>query len=328
VNQAWVSFTRYFGGRLNISNPVLGLPAGASLANFGSAITVQGTPSLPNIAVTNFFNLTNAIGGPTAGSNFYSVRDTFTYTHGHHSFKLGGEVTLQKDVQDTLLNNYGTYTFNGTATANSAANPKVPGNALADFLLGIPSAITQDAPIRALTNSWFTSVFAQDDYKIFSRLTLTEAAALFSGHIWDVPQQVKKSLDEIKTAGKAREHLLAELAELEASRLLAETTSQGQRKVVVRSYADRDLTFIRLLAQKITRLDPTAVALLGAGLGQGALVFAQTRSSPFDLGALLKDIVAAHGGKGGGSRDMAQGGLPGAALIETALAQAAAKVNA
>jgi alanyl-tRNA synthetase len=159
-------------------------------------------------------------------------------------------------------------------------------------------------------------------------LTLTEAAALFSGHIWDVPQQVKKSLEEIRTAGKAREHLLAELAELEASRLLAETTAHGQRKVVVRSYSDRDLTFIRLLAQKITRLDPAALALLGAGVEQGALVFAQTRISPYDLGALLKEVVAAHGGKGGGSRDMAQGGLPSAALIETALAQAAAIVNA
>ena len=180
VNQLWVGFTRYFGGRLNISNPALGLPADASLANFGSAITVQGTPSLPNIAVTNFFNLTNAIGGPTAGSNFYTVRDTFNYTRGHHSLKFGGEVMLQKDIQDTLLNNYGTYTFNGTATANSAANPKVAGNALADFLLGIPSAITQDAPIRALTNSWFTSVFVQDDYKIFPRLTLN------LGLRWDI----------------------------------------------------------------------------------------------------------------------------------------------
>lgn len=180
VNQAWVSFTRYFGGRLNISNPVLGLVPDASLADFGSAITVQGRPSLPNISVTNFFNLTNAIGGPTAGSNFYSVRDTFTYTRGHHSFKFGGEVTLQKDVQDTLLNNYGTYTFNGTATANGAPTAKIPGNALADFLLGIPSGITQDAPVRALTNSWFTSVFAQDDYKISPRLTLN------LGVRWDI----------------------------------------------------------------------------------------------------------------------------------------------
>ena len=178
VNQVWASFTRYFGGRLNISNPALGLDPEASLATFGSSITVQGKPSLPNIAVSGFFNLTNAIGGPTAGSNFYTLRDTFSYTRGRHAMKFGGEVILQKDVQDTLLNNYGTYSFNGSATANSAA--KVPGNAMADFVLGIPNAITQDAPVRALTNSWFTSLFAQDDFKVLARLTLN------LGLRWDI----------------------------------------------------------------------------------------------------------------------------------------------
>ena len=179
VNQVWVSFTRYFGGRINESNPSLGVAADASLTDFGSAMTIQGTPSLPNITVSNYFNLTNAIGGPTAGSNFYTARDTFSYTHGKHAIKFGGDVTLQKDVQDTLLNNYGTFSFNGTATANSAA--KVGGNALADFLLGIPAGgITQDAPIRALTNSWFTALFMQDDFRFRPNLTLN------LGLRWDI----------------------------------------------------------------------------------------------------------------------------------------------
>ena len=180
INQVWLSFTRYFGGRLNLSNPALGIAPNASLATFGSAITVQGTPSLPNISLTGFFSLTNAIGGPTAGSNFYTLRDTFSYTHGKHAFKFGGEGTLQKDVQDTLLNNYGTYSFNGSATANSSVTPKIPGNALADFLLGIPNNITQDAPIRALTNSWLPAVFVQDDYRVLPRLTLN------LGLRWDI----------------------------------------------------------------------------------------------------------------------------------------------
>ncbi len=46
--------------------------------------------------------------------------------------------------------------------------------------------------------------------------TLTEAAAVFSTHIWEVPQQVRKSLDEIKSAQKAQHHLLEEVAELQA----------------------------------------------------------------------------------------------------------------
>ena len=70
INQAWMTYTRNFGGRLN-------LPA-TSLADLGSAFTIQGTPSLPQITVSGFFTLTNAIGGPTAGTNFYSVRDVYS----------------------------------------------------------------------------------------------------------------------------------------------------------------------------------------------------------------------------------------------------------
>ncbi len=46
--------------------------------------------------------------------------------------------------------------------------------------------------------------------------TLTETAAVYSAHIWDVPQQARKSLDEIKSAQKAQQKLLEEVAELQA----------------------------------------------------------------------------------------------------------------
>ena len=106
---------------------------------------IQGAPSLPQITVSGFFTLTNAIGGPKAGGDFYSVRDVFSWTTGAHAVKLGGELSYNKTVQDTLLNNYGVLTFNNSVTRN----------ALADFLIGIPSAMTQDAPVTALWNSWY-----------------------------------------------------------------------------------------------------------------------------------------------------------------------------
>lgn len=163
---------------------------------------------------------------------------------------------------------------------------------------------------------------ARHDY-----LALTEAAALFSGHIWDVPQQVKKSLEDIKTAGKAEEHLLAELADLEASRLLVETAPQGQRKVVVRSYADRDLTFIRLLAQKITRKELNVVALLATSSDPVSIVFAQSKGMPFDMSVLLKETVAKLGGRGGGSKDMAQGGVPSAVNLDTMIKELGSRLT-
>ena len=157
--------------------------------------------------------------------------------------------------------------------------------------------------------------------------TLTEAAALFSGHIWDVPQQVRKSVEEIRAVRKSSEHLLEELAELQAARLLAEATTVGGRKLIVRVFSDRDLTFIRLLAQKLTHLEANLVALLAASSEQSSLVFAQSEGMPFDMGALLKETLNELGGRGGGSRVMAQGGAPRAAGVEAALEKIASRLR-
>jgi alanyl-tRNA synthetase len=157
--------------------------------------------------------------------------------------------------------------------------------------------------------------------------TLTEAAALFSGHIWEVPQQVRKALEEVRSANKTSEHLLEEVAELQAARLLSETTPVNGRKVIERLYRDRDLSFIRLLAQKLTRLELNVVALLGAASGQASIVFAQSKGMPFDMGALLKETLAKLGGRGGGSKDMAQGGAPHAEGLEAALNELARKLR-
>jgi hypothetical protein len=154
VNQLWLTYTRNFGGRLNVPDTTLG--------DLGSTFSTQGTGSLPQITVNSFFTLTNAIGGPTAGTNLYSIRDVFSWNKGSHSLKLGGELSLNKDIQQTLLNNYGVFAFNNSAT----------GNAFADFLLGIPSTVQQDAPVTGYTNTWYTALFVQDDFRATSKLTL------------------------------------------------------------------------------------------------------------------------------------------------------------
>jgi len=157
--------------------------------------------------------------------------------------------------------------------------------------------------------------------------TLTESAGLFSAHIYDVPQQVRKSLDEIRSLRKQAEQSLEELAAAQAAALLAETPETNGRKLVVRSFADRELNFIKLLAQKLTRLSPNAVALLATTSPQPSLVFAQSAGQPFDMGALLKETMAKLGGRGGGSKDMAQGGVANAEGIDAALNAVAATLG-
>jgi len=149
--------------------------------------------------------------------------------------------------------------------------------------------------------------------------TLTEAAGLFSAHIYDVPQQARKSLDEIRVLRKQREQSLEELAEAQASAILAETAEINGRRLVIRTFADRDMNFLKLLAQKLTRIAPNTAALLATISPQPSLIFAQSSGQPSDMGALMKEVMSKFGGRGGGARDMAQGGLPSPDVVASAL---------
>jgi alanyl-tRNA synthetase len=156
---------------------------------------------------------------------------------------------------------------------------------------------------------------------------LNETAGVLSAHIWEVPQQVRKAQDDAKTARKLRSELLNELAELHAGCLLRETPEANGFHLVVRTFPDRDLEFIKLLAQKLVRTNgKRAVALLGAGAGSPTLVFAQTAGLPFDMGALMKEALVEVGGRGGGTKDMAQGGLAKAEFLGPALQKIRAKL--
>jgi alanyl-tRNA synthetase len=156
---------------------------------------------------------------------------------------------------------------------------------------------------------------------------LTDAAALFSAQLYDVPQQVQKSLEEIRSLRKKNEETQEELAAAFAATLLSETAESGGRKIIVRTFVGRDLNFLKLTAQRITRQSPSAVALLAAESPQPALVFAQSAGQPYDMSALLKDTLAKLGGRGGGSKDLAQGGVGRAEGIADALTVAKQKLN-
>jgi alanyl-tRNA synthetase len=157
--------------------------------------------------------------------------------------------------------------------------------------------------------------------------TLTEAAGLFSAHIYDVPQQTRKSLDEIRGLRKQVEQSLEELAAAQAGTMLAETPESNGRRVVIRAFTDREVNALKLLAQKLTRLSSNTIALLATKSPNPSLVFAQSAGQPFDMSALLKQAMSTLGGRGGGSKDMAQGGFTNVEGLDAALQTASAKLN-
>jgi hypothetical protein len=154
INQLRASYMRQFGGRVN--NPT------TSLGDLNSRFQIQGDPTLPRLTVSGYFTGQTSIAGPDAGSDYFAVKDVVSTSRGKHSFKFGGEVSYEKIVHDTLLDNYGVFAFNGSKT----------GNAYADFLLGLPSTMTQDAPVRKTDNGAYISLFAQDDFRVHPRVTL------------------------------------------------------------------------------------------------------------------------------------------------------------
>jgi outer membrane receptor protein involved in Fe transport len=154
INDLRLTYMRNFGGRLNTPE--------MSLGDLGSAYQIQGQPSLPQIAVSGYFTLGQAIAGPVAGSNYYGIRELLSINRGSHSLKLGGDFSLEKFIHDTTLNNYGVFNFDASKT----------GNALADFLLGVPVTMNQDTPITKIDNGWYSGLFIQDDWRIHPRFTL------------------------------------------------------------------------------------------------------------------------------------------------------------
>jgi alanyl-tRNA synthetase len=162
--------------------------------------------------------------------------------------------------------------------------------------------------------------FARKDYE-----TLTEAAGLYSAYLWSAPEQIRKSLEEIKGAAKREHKLLEEVAELTAASMLAASEPVSGIKLIAQMLDGRDIGFAKMLAQKLVA-EAGAVAVLGCGTEQPALVFAEWRGGPFDMGALMKQEMARLGSRGGGSRELAQGGVPSLEQLDAAIERAKAAI--
>ena len=160
ANQAWLTFTRAAGGRVNL--PVTG-PATQTLATYGSNFLIQGPPALPSITETNF-SATTTNAGPFTGSDNYELRDMVSFTKGRHSFFVGGEFGLDKTMFFADLLNFASITF-----ATSA--PTSTGNVTSDWVTGQASSAEQDSPYTTHLSTWHTAMFVQDDFRVTPRFT-------------------------------------------------------------------------------------------------------------------------------------------------------------
>jgi hypothetical protein len=150
-----------FRAGLDRDNSLVGVTSHDQLSNYGAVFPGVITPQMPNITVSGYYSLaTTDIFGEHG--NIYQVGDNLRWFRGKHSFSFGGEWERTEEFNRGSSSNEGVFTFNGYATSN----------AWADYLLGKPSAMTQNSPYERLVKGWDWYAYAQDDIRLTSRLTV------------------------------------------------------------------------------------------------------------------------------------------------------------
>jgi outer membrane receptor protein involved in Fe transport len=108
----------------------------------------------------------------------YDVVDNVTKVHGKHTFRWGGEYRrVQAKVTNPDHYQSGNFTFDNSYSDQCAGNSLCSGNnggaGVADFLLGLPTAVNRDI-VDAFPQTRMTigDVYFQDDLRLTSQLTL------------------------------------------------------------------------------------------------------------------------------------------------------------
>ena len=148
--------------------------------------------------------------------------------------------------------------------------------------------------------------------------SLTRIATSLSAALDDVASLVTAQSDRLKDSDNARKKLEKELAGFRARELYdhAVPGADGVRTIVIRDAGSMDE--LRALAQGAFEF--SKVVLVGVLRSPPSVLLAASEDSGVDAGKLLKERLAAAGGRGGGSPRMAQGGVPDASVLESLVA--------
>ncbi|MBL8242177.1 MAG: TonB-dependent receptor [Bryobacterales bacterium] len=134
-------------------------------------IGVQGLPArglAPGIPVMNITGLSSPLQSllNPVNDGHWQFSDNLTWNTGRHTLKFGGEYVnwFVNRYLPSVQGLYGSFSFTNRYT----------GNPYADFLLGLPTAVTRIDPYPTQYNRWSdVSFYAQDDWKISQRLTMS-----------------------------------------------------------------------------------------------------------------------------------------------------------
>ncbi|MCC7354098.1 MAG: alanyl-tRNA editing protein [Anaerolineae bacterium] len=165
------------------------------------------------------------------------------------------------------------------------------------------------------------------DYGRKHRLTLALMERFSAGESDVIPAIERLDADALTLRKMLREAEQAR-AQAEASALWTQAPQQNSIRLVQAVYRDRSTEAVKSLSLAL-QAQTRCIALLawvGAD-GRVQLTFVSAPGTGADMGTLLRSAVTPLGGRGGGRPEWAQGGLPDASQVETALNAARAALG-
>jgi hypothetical protein len=188
AHQGVLGFTRVFGatkvndfraGVSRFENSNVPRRAGVDNVVAGLGITGLDTSNplywgVPNITLGGGFSATGEL-SDSPFINYDTIiqfADTFSWTHGKHSLKFGGEFSRTRFNQLGGVVTRGRFTENGQYTTNGTGGT-APANNIADFMLGYFSNVESQTgePLANFRNKYF-GLYLEDSWKVTSKLTI------------------------------------------------------------------------------------------------------------------------------------------------------------
>jgi alanyl-tRNA synthetase len=131
-------------------------------------------------------------------------------------------------------------------------------------------------------------------------------------HLSVAPGEMAAAIERMQAEAKAQQKALRgmqdTLATHEAQALVSKGTRVGDRLVIVEALEGWDAQGLKAMAVAAAAIDPSAAIALFTTTSPALIVIARGSAGGIDAGAVLKELVAKFGGKGGGKPDLAQGG--------------------
>jgi len=124
----------------------------------------------PRMTITGYFNLGFTSNGPQPRKDqTYQITDNFTWIKGKHSLKFGYDGRRFQVWNPFGASNNGRFSFSNSAKYST-------GDPGLNFLLGIPTSYNQGSGQVIIAQAYEHYIYAQDQWRIKSNLTLTFGA--------------------------------------------------------------------------------------------------------------------------------------------------------